>query len=358
MRHNFRSHGQLDLTLGPDIAEHGKPSVVSIGRMRLRTTPVFDAYWRFAAERQKIFFRRVKASSVNDLTEDAVLKQYKFTNAYRASDRVSQYLIRSVIYRDDLSTDRENVFFRILLFKVFNKIETWKALETALGSLTYGAFNIEKYDRVLSQRMAKGERVYSAAYIMPSGRSAFGATIKHRNHLRMIAQMMREGYAAKLADCETMKAAFELMLKVPSVGPFLAFQYVIDLNYSTLTNFSEAEFVVAGPGALDGISKCFLNADDVRPEDVISYMYENQDRHFGDLNINFLSLWGRKLQLIDCQNIFCEISKYARVTFPEHAGISGRTRIKQKFSGGNGALPPPWYPPKWHLNEKIASDLA
>ncbi len=185
---------------------------------KLRTTPVFDAYWRFAAERQKIFFSRVKAASVNEITDDPVLKQYKFTNAYRASDRVSQYLIKNVIYRDDLPADRDNLFFRILLFKVFNKIETWKALEAELGPLTYEAFNIENYDRVLSQRMSKGERVYSAAYIMPSGRSAFGASIKHRNHLRMIDQMMRDGYPARLTDCTSMEAAFNLMLTVPSVG--------------------------------------------------------------------------------------------------------------------------------------------
>ncbi len=358
MRHDSRPSHQLHFELKSSGAEHRAAAAVSVAHRKLRTTPVFDAYWRFAAERQKIFFSRVKAASVNEITDDPVLKQYKFTNAYRASDRVSQYLIKNVIYRDDLPADRDNLFFRILLFKVFNKIETWKALEAELGPLTYEAFNIENYDRVLSQRMSKGERVYSAAYIMPSGRSAFGASIKHRNHLRMIDQMMRDGYPARLTDCTSMEAAFNLMLTVPSVGPFLALQYVTDLNYSLLTNFSESEFVVAGPGALDGISKCFFNAEDVRPEHIIFYMFENQDRHFSDLGVHFPSLWGRELQLIDCQNVFCEISKYARVTFPEHAGVAGRTRIKQKFSGGNGNLPMPWYPPKWQLNEKIASDLA
>ena len=33
--------------------------------------------------------------------------------------------------------------------------------------------------------------------------------------------------------------------------------YAIDLNYTTLTSHSEWSFVVAGPGALDGLSKCF-----------------------------------------------------------------------------------------------------
>src|ERR1051325_10092909 len=69
----------------------------------LRPTVVFTTYWRFAAERQKIFFRRLKKPNP-PWTTDPLLQQHKFTNAYRASDRVSQYLIRHVIYSSTFST--------------------------------------------------------------------------------------------------------------------------------------------------------------------------------------------------------------------------------------------------------------
>ena len=59
-------------------------------------TVAYDTYWRFAAERQAIFFRRF-AGAPAPWTDDPILQRYKFTNAYRASDRVSQYLIREVI---------------------------------------------------------------------------------------------------------------------------------------------------------------------------------------------------------------------------------------------------------------------
>ena len=35
------------------------------------------------------------------LTDDLILREYKFTNSYRASDRVSQYLIKNVIYQNE-----------------------------------------------------------------------------------------------------------------------------------------------------------------------------------------------------------------------------------------------------------------
>src|SRR5262245_7513549 len=81
----------------------------------LEPTAVYDAYWRFAAERQEIFFARATGRPA-PWTEDEILAQYKFTNAYRASDRVSQYLIRNVIYRPDLPVTAEETFFRVLLF--------------------------------------------------------------------------------------------------------------------------------------------------------------------------------------------------------------------------------------------------
>lgn len=328
---------------------------VKIGSKAVRTTPVFGAYWHFAAERQRIFFRRLQGLPAQ-LTADPVLRVYKFTNAYRASDRVSQYLIRNVIYRDDLPNDETNVFFRTLLFKLFNKIETWEALEKNVGPIAWETFSYERLNRVLSQRMKAGERIYSAAYIMPSAGSFFGYSAKHQNHLKMLAYLVKEQFPARFAGTKRMADAFALLRSIPSIGPFLAYQYVIDLNYSTLTNFPEDDFVAAGPGALDGIHKCFVGADDIGADDIIRYMWEHQDEHFAAHGIDFPSLWGRPLQLIDCQNLFCEISKYARVAFPEYSGVAGRTRIKQKFQPGKIA-PAPWYPPKWDLNSRVAKRL-
>jgi hypothetical protein len=87
----------------------------------LKPTEVFDTYWRFAAERQEIFFARA-AGLPPPWTEDDILARFKFTNAYRAADRVSQFLIRRVIYRADLPGSADEVFFRTILFKLFNRI--------------------------------------------------------------------------------------------------------------------------------------------------------------------------------------------------------------------------------------------
>jgi hypothetical protein len=112
------------------------------------------------------------------------------------------------------------------------------------------------------------------------------------------------------------------------------------------------DFVVPGPGARDGLRKCFADPGGLNEPELIRLMADLQEQEFERFGLDFQSLWGRRLQLIDCQNLFCEVDKYARVAHPQITGRTGRTRIKQKFEP---TLTPIEliYRPKWKLNEKI-----
>lgn len=326
----------------PIILRHLAPAKVS---------EVYESYWRFAAERQAVFFRRARGQ-IGPWTDNPVLGIYKFTNAYRAADRVSQYLIRHVIYRDDLPTSPREIFFRILLFKLFNKIETWELLERSLGPITFEDYRFAAYDAVFSREMQAGRRIYSAAYIMPPGSRSFGRSAKHQNHLLLLESMMTNRLPDRLAQTPTMQDGFEKLRAYPTIGDFLAYQFITDINYSELTDFSEMDFVVPGPGARDGLRKCFLDSGGLNEPELIRLMADLQEQEFERLGLDFQSLWGRRLQLIDCQNLFCEVDKYARVAHPDVSGKTGRVRIKQKFE----PTPEPielFFPPKWKLNDKI-----
>jgi len=317
---------------------------------RPKTSIVFDTYWKFAVKRQDVFFSRIEGNH-GPWSTDPILNEYKFTNAYRASDRVSQYLIKNVIYPKRWSL--EDTVFRILLFKLFNKIETWELLEHQFGEVSLATFDIDRYDQILENSMSAGGAIYSAAYIIPSGsKKKYTGVRKHRFHLLLLDSLIKSKLPKRLRNSSTMEEGFHILLNVESFGRFLAYQFITDLNYSEWLDYSEAEFVVPGPGALDGIRKCFTSLGDYSEPDIIKMMMEDQGIHFERLGLNFKSLWGRPLQLIDCQNLFCEVDKYSRVAHPDIQGISGRSRIKQKFK----PKPIPikaWYPPKWNLNETI-----
>lgn len=332
----------------PLASTHNKPLLVD--NRRLITTPVYDSYWFLAYERQEMLFKRLQGARA-PWTQDPILRRHKFTNAYRAADRTSQYLIREVIYRPDLPSTPQEVFFRILLFKLFNKIETWQLLEKAFGKITLADYQFERYDRVLQGALDTGKQIYSAAYMMPPGRSFFGYARKHQNHLRLLEKMIVEELPQRVADSGSMANAFALIRSYPTIGDFLAYQYVTDLNYSELTDFSEQEFVMAGPGARDGIRKCFSNNGGLTDAELIRMVMDRQEQEFEERGLPFRTLWGRPLQLIDCQNLFCEVSKYARVRHPDIVGCSSRTRIKQLFKPSLiGAGPAYFFPPKWGIS--------
>jgi hypothetical protein len=154
---------------------------------------------------------------------------------------------------------------------------------------------------------------------------------KHGNHLRLIEHAMTAGLPGKVADAAGLREVYELLLGLPSLGPFLACQYAVDLAYSAVTRADESQFVVAGPGALDGISKCFAGTGGLPAAEVIAWMRDTSRGHLERLGLEFTDLWGRWPTLIDWQNVFCEVSKYTRATHPHVRGVSGRTRIKQEF---------------------------
>jgi hypothetical protein len=189
---------------------------------------------------------------------------------------------------------------------------------------------------------------------MPPGSSAFGHKAKHQNHLKLLESMMADRLADRLSEAKSMQSGFDLLRAYPTIGDFLAYQFITDVNYSDVTDFSEMDFVIPGPGARDGLRKCFADPGGLSDAELIRLMADRQQEECARLGLEFASLWGRPLQLIDCQNLFCEVDKFARVAHPEASGLTGRTRIKQKFAADPQQIAY-WYPPKWGLNERIAA---
>ncbi|MEV0069293.1 MULTISPECIES: nucleotide kinase domain-containing protein [unclassified Amycolatopsis] len=325
---------------------------ITVSGRRLRPGPVFDTYWRFAAARQEVYFARLRNSE--RAASDPILAAHRFTNCYRAADRVSQFAIHDVGYQGP--QEARDVVFRMVLFKFFNKIDTWRLLEAELGPVTWASWRPAAARAVLDAAWHAGRTLYSPAYIIPPPR--LGGTRKHHDHLLLAETMIRDGLAEKLQDAHGLARVFALLRAYPGLGDFLAFQFAIDLNYTCVLDFSENDFVVAGPGARDGIRKCFGPGARGIEDAVIAYMTDTQEAHFTRLGLRFPSLGGRRLHLIDCQNLFCEVDKYARVAHPDIAGISGRTRIKQQYRRSCEPMPAPWFPPKWGITAAVRAQAS
>ncbi len=271
-------------------------------------------YFYFIQERMNIFWRRCEDSS--HLTDDPILKEYKFTNVYRACDRVSQYLIRNVIYKD--------------LDKYFN---------------------VEKLSKALTMRQ-QNYPIFSNAYMMTGSYSGYhDINTKHQVWLQMIKDEFIKGQGLKkVLNAKSMAEVYNQLRDYPLIGDFLAYQYTVDFNYSPYLNFDEDSFVKAGVGAVRGIKKCFSSYGNDY-EDAIYYIHD----HFEELQerygyTEFRPLPGRKPKLIDLQNCFCETDKYLRAKMPELK--VGNVRIKQHYKPSMEGIDY-YFPEKWGVEEHI-----
>jgi hypothetical protein len=310
---------------------------------------IYDLYWYFASERQRMFERRV-AGGPGPWTSDPILREFKFCNVFRAADRVSQYMIRDVCYHGEHCTEEDRLF-QITAFRTFSKTATWDTVRDILGrypaldDLADGSFG-----SALDKARQRNRGLYTGAFIL-CATDAYGQSSKHRNHAELFRHMFLQGQlAVRLLEAKTLREVYGLLHGYPLMGDFMSYQTTIDLNYSTLLDFSENEFTQAGPGALRGIKKCFEDLGDYTPAEIVLWMTERQEDEFARLGLPFGGLWGRPLHAIDCQGLFCETDKYCREAAPELA--SARKRIKARFT----PTPEPvrlFFPPKWGINDKL-----
>ena len=222
---------------------------------------VYELYWLFASRRQAAFERRLAGASW-PWTDDPILQTYKFCNVFRAADRVSQYMIRDIAYGPNAGTGADRMF-QIVAFRTFSKIETWEGVTAVLGraprldDLRSGAF-----ERALETVKAREGGLYTGAFILCATK-AYGFDAKHQNHVGLFKHMFLEKRLdLQIAGANSLEQVVQALQAFPLMGPFMAYQTAIDLNYSDLIDFSENDYTQAGPGALRGLKKAFVDLGD------------------------------------------------------------------------------------------------
>lgn len=321
-----------------------------------------NAFWQFAADRQAIFDKR-RRGEPPPWTSDPVLSEHRFTNCYRAADRVSQWLIRNVLYNEQASRATTEYVFRALLFRMFNNINTYRALLAGLREHpSLSSFNSERYARIINQYAQSGGQVWGNAYMITPPKTIYGRGegAKVYGWLSILDSMVRDGMMYRIPVMSSMEEVYAALRSYPTVGDFFAYQWTIDINYSPATDFNESDWAMPGPGAIRGANKLLAQSSDHRLHGtavatrVIEHLYWEQYIMLGNRGIfPFTYLGGqRPLQFIDLQNLLCEFDKYTRVAMPELQQSGTYSRIKQRFdpSSAMGHEPIQYmFPPKWGL---------
>ncbi len=152
-------------------------------------------------------------------TNNLILQEWKFTNTFRVLDRVTQYLIKEVIYKPGLPMEHEEVVFRILVFKLLNTIAAWEVLTKVFGTPTWKEFDEKGYAKALGDawNQGKGVPIWNPAYVQ-NQKYRTDLPTKHERYLALVKYMMDDRVADRLQGPRTYEQAFRLLQRYPLHG--------------------------------------------------------------------------------------------------------------------------------------------
>ncbi|KAI0629256.1 hypothetical protein C8Q77DRAFT_1236909 [Trametes polyzona] len=314
-----RSPGAHAVDFSPSKQRGPTPKVVSFAGHSFHPNVILDTFFTFVAERHHVHQRRLRGDP-QPWTSDAILANYPFTNVFRVYDRVTQYILHNVILKGDQSL-REQCF-RVMLFRSFNKMETWELLVEHFGEVTWRDFDVNAYEDVLSEEQQKNP-LYGHAYIIPSPK--LGGRANASNHLRLVQLMMEEDLPGQLQKVHHLKDAHGRIGLFPGMGDFMALQLLLDLNMTAHFNYPEDEWVALGPGSLACLQKIFGPAVRGFELDALRYLHRTQHAHFARLRVRpdrIPRIPGRAagLSMVDIEHALCECEKYSRALHPSIVG--------------------------------------
>ena len=269
---------------------------------------VLDSFFRFVYERQEVFYKRFIEQRPGPWTTDPILRNYKFTNVYRELDRGTLYVLDEIIGKGS----NRDVVFNILVYRIFNKIETHRAL----GFQRVDSFDAAQFLHTLESIKRKGSPIFTNAFIVSGARYAHSSNKEVNIVKGVIRDDLVKNFDAhyqKLIHSRTLEAAHAAIKEITHFGDFLAYEAVIDINYSGIIKFSEDEWVNAGPGCRKGIDYIFNSRGGFSYADIIRILREDQHFHFNRLKLRFRFLGDRDLSLRNVEHSLCEFSKYHRL---------------------------------------------
>jgi hypothetical protein len=329
-------------------------------------------------ERHRIYKRKEIEKLPRPWTDDEIFQKYRFTNVRRELDRESVWLIENISKHPEMSLEEKLLY--TILFRVWNKSETFEKLHLphSLSILDFGEDEIDEM-RKLVERLSKEDPKYvwfTSAFIMGGTKQSWGfpknlelgsdrydipstrerkykvvnkkgkvvkiTSLKEaREMTKNSSELIIEGrencmpirmiwlvkYARDVAKvhervlkAKSQKEVFDILMEVPGLSAFLAYQIFVDFTYIEEFPFSENEFTVSGPGCNRGLNFLFKDRDGLSDEELLFWCRDNLPKIWEesgletDLNTLFdhLPEYDRCLNVMMLENSFCELSKYTK----------------------------------------------
>lgn len=264
-------------------------------------------FW--AAERERIRLKR-EAGEQAPWTSDPVLATYRFCNVRREDDKVTKWIHNNWLRSADATP--KNIPFAMAVARMVN----WPGTLAELGYPS--VWDRAHFERVLASRKARGEKVWTNAYMITGGYSAGGES-KEVIIGRVLDGLYGELGRSPIVEGDSLETAAN-KLTVPGIGSFLTAQIVADVKWSKLLRDAKDWFYWCAPGPGSTMGLNFMH-DRPLNTSLSQIAFQAEVNEVREL----LNKGGYPdLCAQNTQNCLCELSKYIRA---KHFGA----RLKNKY---------------------------
>ncbi len=289
-----------------------------------------NLFWAFIAERHAVWYRRNVLNQDPPWTEDTVLGSYHFTNVYRQLDPGTVYaetMLRTA--RSEGEPTGELVFNALAYRLAFHE-----GSKAALGWLPIGAqFTQDSgaYRRILRDY----DHPFTPAYVVSNyGRKGTKVDVIMDVLGDIAVALAAPPWPERLLEAGsgmlTRHATIEAFRSLFGIGPFVAFQAVVDLTYPVVGVLPGGNdgYALAGPGARKGLALLGLGTTgDDECDESIAWLTDAQGEGLGYMEDFYGMEVGGEPQYIDrsdMQNCCCEFSKYVKA-------VLSTGRLRRRF---------------------------
>jgi len=294
---------------------------------------MMKAFLNWMIERHTIYIKRAKGEP-KPWTKDKILQQYKFTNVFRELDKVTIWI------RENWNkpyADHPNLWFAMCVARQINHPATLKELESLVFAKTG---NAKKATAIMDNRKARGEKVYTGAYMIRAEsdpKKEWYSWSKNRYMCEIVLGRVwkaRKDFEKLIATNPTLQEVNDWLCTFHGWGGFMAYEVVTDLRHTGYLDRAKDIMYWAnpGPGAKRGIHRILFNtprgdlpSETKRPDyqEVMFILLENIINSTRGMNL----FRDHIFEMRDIEHSLCEFDKYTRVKNDE-----GRPR--SRYNGG------------------------
>ena len=237
--------------------------------------PFLQLFFETMYERMMIWKRRFIEQKSQPWTENAILRDSKFTNVYRELDRNSQWQIRNILLDDSLSP--VNLIWKLMVFRFFNNPETfkrgveWRGWRNGIPD--WKDYDEDDFVSFIEEVRKSGQNPYTNAYLINS----MSAPGKSRDwcYTRLVIPTLHKRIPQLISvvrNADSPESIITYLKTVPAVADFIAHEFYQDFTYiprytdREFMRFTQNDFTNVGPGASVGIRLIYPNLKTAREQ--------------------------------------------------------------------------------------------